>query len=34
MYFSVGGHEEKPLAEGASVIGIVSQMLGPRLLPG
>jgi hypothetical protein len=34
MYFSVEGHEEKPLAKGASVIGIISQMLGLRLLPG
>jgi hypothetical protein len=34
MYFSVRGREEKPLAEGASVIGIISQMLGLKLLPG
>lgn len=34
MYFSVRGHEQKPLAEGASVIAIVSQTLGVGLLPG
>ena len=34
MYFSVEGREQKPLAEGASVIGIVSQTLGLKLLPG
>jgi hypothetical protein len=34
MYFSVRGREEKPLAKGANVIGIISQMLGLRLLPG
>lgn len=34
MYFSVRGHMEKPLANGASVIGVVSQILDLRLLPG
>ncbi len=34
MCFSVRGHEQKPLAQGASVIGIVSEVLGVRLLPG
>jgi hypothetical protein len=34
MYFSVRGREQKPLAKGASVIGIVSEVLGVRLLPG
>jgi hypothetical protein len=34
MYFSVRGREEKPLAEGASVIDIISQTLGIKLLPG
>jgi hypothetical protein len=33
MYFSVKGHEQKPLAEGASVIDTVSQILGLELLP-
>jgi hypothetical protein len=33
MYSSVRGHEQKPLAEGASVITIVSQTLGVGLLP-
>lgn len=34
MYFSVEGREEKPLAEGASVIATISQMIGFKLLPG
>jgi hypothetical protein len=34
MYFDVGGHEEKPLARGASVIETISQALGIKLLPG
>jgi hypothetical protein len=34
MYFSVQGREQKPLAEGASAIAIVSQILGVRLLAG
>jgi hypothetical protein len=33
MYFSVRGREEKPLAEGASVIDIISQTLAIKLLP-
>jgi hypothetical protein len=33
MFFSVEGREQKPLAEGASVIAIVSQTLGVGLLP-
>jgi hypothetical protein len=33
MYFSVNGHEQKPLAKGASVMAIVSQTLGVGLLP-
>jgi hypothetical protein len=33
MYFSVKGHEQKPLAKGASVIAIVGQTLGVGLLP-
>ena len=32
MYFSVEGREEKPLANGVSVIAIASQTLGVRLL--
>ena len=34
MYSSVRGHEQKPLAEGANVIAIVSQTLGVGLLAG
>jgi hypothetical protein len=33
MYFSVKGSEQKPLAEGASAIDTVSQILGVELLP-
>jgi hypothetical protein len=33
MFFSVEGREQKPLAEGARVIAIVSQMLGFKVLP-
>jgi hypothetical protein len=34
MHFSVGGRNEQPLAQGASVIDIISQTLGLRLLAG
>lgn len=33
MYFSIKDHEQKPLAEGASVIDTISQLLGVQLLP-
>jgi hypothetical protein len=33
MYFTIKGHEQKPLAEGANVIDTVSQILGVQLLP-
>jgi hypothetical protein len=33
MYFTINGHEQKPLAEGARVIDTASQILGLELLP-
>jgi hypothetical protein len=33
MYFSVRGHEEDPLAQGATVIALIDRMLGIRGLP-
>jgi hypothetical protein len=33
MYFSIKGHEQKPLAEGSSVIDTASRILGLELLP-
>jgi hypothetical protein len=33
MYFSIKGHEQKPLAEGASAIDTISRIVGVEMLP-